>query len=110
MEEPKLDHISDVLMNHLHTEAEKGTKDGSTPLEAIQKLQPVVGPKQKKRKVDVLDLDGFHLYNEPMTLLFFRLVQLKNEAIDTILTEANFTMADIAGKPIFPRAHNAPKS
>lgn len=101
-EEPKLDKISDTLMNHMHAETEKGTRDGSTPLEAIMKGKPAQRGRARKQP-EILDLDGFHIYNEPMALLFFRLVQMKNTFVDQILTEAQFNMADIAGKPIFPR-------
>lgn len=106
-QDPKLDQIPDSLVQHMANEMEKGTKDGSSPLELILKDKPFKRAGRSK-KPEILDLEGFHIYNEPMALMFFRLVQLKNETIDKILTEANFQMADISGKPIFPRTNDTP--
>lgn len=107
-EDPKLDKITDSLVHHLRAEVEKGTSDGNTPLEAILKTSPKKNRPSKKAP-QILDLGGFHIYNDPMTLLFFRLVQLNHPDVDKILTEGNFNMVDVAGSPIFPRPQiNAP--
>lgn len=110
MPEDKLDKIPDSLALHMSLEMEKGTKEGDSPLDAIMKAK---SPKKTLagKKPSILDLDGFHIYNEPMSLMLFRLVQLKNLSVDQILTEAKFNMADISGKHIFPRPNDpTPKS
>lgn len=102
----KLDQISDGLMSHLHQSVEAGTNDANTPLEAILKTTKGAGRRPaapKKHVQSVVEIDGYKLTSDDLTICFFKLVRLNNPEVDKILTAANFSMFDLLGKPIYPR-------
>lgn len=111
-QEPKLDKIDEGLLRHLSETVNKGTSDGSTPLEAILKLNGDKRPGRRKTPLPktppVVEIDGLRLYQDPTTLMFYKLVKLNDPRIDAILNEANFSMADIQARPIFPRSPVVP--
>lgn len=106
--EIKLDKIDEGLLRHLSETVNKGTSDGSTPLEAILKLNGDKRPGRRKTALPktppVVDIDGLRLYQDPTTMMFYKLVKLNDPKVDAILLEANFSMADIQARPIFPRS------
>lgn len=104
-----LKSITPELAKALHSEVERGTTDANTPLEAILKLNQKGGKKSRKKPdpIQIVLMGEHEIYNDEFTVLFYRLVQLKDPKIDELLTNAHFTMADIKGKPIYPR--EAPK-
>lgn len=105
--EPKLDKIDEGLLRHMAEVVNTGTSDANTPLEAILKLNKDKRPGRRvtapAKTPPVVDIDGLRLYQDPTTMMFYQLVRLNDPRIDAILTEANFSMADIQARPIFPR-------
>lgn len=100
----KLDKIPEGMAVNMRTEVEKGTSDANVPLEAIQKLnKKKLGPGRNINLPKIVEYDGFKVYDDAFTLLFVKLVQMRNQDVDLILLNAQFTMSDIEGKPIFPR-------
>lgn len=107
MEENKLKDISEGMAFNMSAEVSKGTSDPNIPLERALKLNKNKRkPTLKQPMPKVIEIDSHHIYDDPFTVLFFKLIKLNNAEIDKLLTEANFTMIDLDGKNLFPIPKN----
>jgi hypothetical protein len=61
------------------------------------KKNPAKGPQ-------IVNKDNFMLLDDAQTMMFYELIQLNDSKINAILTKAQFQMADLNGKSIFPKA------
>lgn len=104
----KLTNIPASLATHMNQEVTKGTTDANTPLEAILKAKGMERPQSPASTPTpmvppTVERDGFVLYLDPTTQLFYELVKLNSMEVDHILHKFSFTLNDVNGKQIFPR-------
>lgn len=105
----KLDKIPDNLASHMKTVIENKAATSERPLDTILKQKMKKAPPKKNKAPQVIELNGFKIYDDQFSMLFFRLVFMKNTEVDQLLTEAEFTMRDLSGKIIFPRTNELSK-
>jgi hypothetical protein len=107
------------FIEHMNATVQLET-DGKTPIEVISEERkkqglgtpnlamprPIPPPPTAAKEAGRKEVDGFMLPDDTQVMFLYRIAKLalEDEKVNALLTEFNFTLKDLAGKQIYPKA------
>jgi hypothetical protein len=95
--------MPDGILNHMSAVVEKEAND---PHARNKILLDQIKHKRKQMKDNapkIINRDGFFLYDDAQTTMWYDLIKLNDPRVNAILTAAQFKLTDLNGKVVYPK-------